>query len=248
GLDRVGLQFLAHPPEDLLREPKLLDFLAKLREEPNTSADLNTKISAVLAVSGYLDRPELDPAVMAAVANGLVAQPTVVPASAKGEVLAAVSQTIGKRAGESGLQANIEAALHHFGRVLANSPAELYECLVRDLRQRPDFNKNANLITAVLAIALGAVQSPELTGHLEGLEGTALAVAGEAAKKGGSRLLEEINRRAESWPKTARVQWGFLSAAIRPQRGKGLFRDALIFAAGAAAMGIVYWYSHFAGR
>ena len=56
-------------------------------------------------------------------------------------------------------------------------------------------------MTAFLAVALGANQSPELTGKLDGLDVHAFALAADAAKRGGNRMLTEIDRRSAEWPK-----------------------------------------------
>ncbi|MCZ2342218.1 MAG: hypothetical protein LC104_10545, partial [Bacteroidales bacterium] len=97
---------------------------------------------------------------------------------------------------------------------------------------------NTNFVTAFLAVALGANLSPELNGKLDGLDVHAFAVANEAAKHGGNRMLQEIDQRAESWPKSAKTQWGFLSAAVRPRGLGGVLRDVGLFLAGAVCASV----------
>ena len=143
----------------------LLDFLGKLRDEPLVSAGLKARVAAVQAVRSYLDAPAFTPEAMAPAAAALAVAPPVVPASAKGEVCAAVADGLGRRAKGDGLQADLEGVLIHFGAVLANGPAALYERLLRDLRGRADFGKRPGLVHAFLAVALGAAHTPELAGR-----------------------------------------------------------------------------------
>jgi hypothetical protein len=241
GLDRLGKKFLAAPPGDVLHYSGLLDFLSKLRGDPAASGELKTRLNAVLAVRAYLDAPSFAADAITATAAALALHPPVLPPAAKGEIFATIARELLKRDDAEGLQADLEAALRHFGPVLANDPADLYENLLRDLRGRTDFGRNPTLVTAFLAVALGAAKSDKLAGQLDGLDGHASAVATEAAKRGGKRLLAVVTRRAETWPKDARAKWGFLHTAVRPQGLKRLLRDAAVFAAGAAITSAAWW-------
>ncbi len=240
GLDKVGTQLLATPPDDLLRNAGLLDFLTKLLEETQVSAELKARIRAVTTVKAYLDAPSFDAATMDAVAAALATAPPVVPAATKSELFTALAKALASNASDSALQSHFETALVHFGATLANDPTDLYENLLRDLRSRTDFGRHANLAPTFLAVALGATNAPELAGKLDGLDGHAFAVASDAAKRGGNRLLAEIDRRAVAWPKTARTQWGFLSAAVRPRGAAGLLRDVGLVATGVVGASVVW--------
>ena len=232
GLDRVGKLFLASPPPDLLHQSSLLEFLGKLKDESQVSDEVKARVSAVQGVRAYLDNPGFDADVMKPAADGLTVSPPVVPLTATGEVFTAVANGLLKRASSPDLQTDLESALTHFGGVLANDSTDLYENLLRDLRGRTDLAKNANLVTTFLAVSLGATKTPELSGKLDGLDGHAFAVASDAAKRGGNRMLDEIDRRSADWPKAAKVQWGFLHAAVRPPSIPRGVRDALMFVAG----------------
>ena len=240
GLDKVGTQLLATPPDDLLRNAGLLDFLTKLLDESQVSAELKARIRAVTTVKAYLDAPSFDGATMDAVAAALATAPPVVPAATKGELFTALAKALAGKADDSALQSHLETTLVHFGASLANDPTDLYENLLRDLRTRTDFGRHANLAPTFLAVALGATNAPELAGKLDGLDGHAFAVASDAAKRGGSRLLAEIDRRAVAWPTSARTQWGFLSAAVRPRGAAGVLRDIGLVAAGVVGASVVW--------
>ena len=240
GLDKVGTQLLATPPDDLLRNAGLLDFLTQLLDEPQVSAELKARIRAVTTVKAYLDTPTFDAADMDAVAAALATAPPVVPAATKGQLFSAVAKALASKADDTALQTHLETALVHFGTSLANDPTDLYENLLRDLRTHTDFGRHANLAPTFLAVALGATDAPALAGKLDGLDGHAFAVASDAAKRGGIRLLAEIDRRAEAWPKNARTQWGFLSAAVRPRGAAGLLRDIGLVAAGVVGASVVW--------
>jgi hypothetical protein len=236
GLVRVGTLFLATPPADLLRNRGVLDFLGKLRDEPRVSDELKGRIAAAQVVRGWLDAPTFTPEALKPVAEALAASPPALPTGAKGELFETVAAQLLHRASDPLLQADLEAALVHFGPVLANDPTDLYENLLRDLRGRTDFGRHPNLVQAFLAVALGASHDPALTGELGGLDGHAFAIASDAARRGGNRLLRAIDRRSESWPRSARTQWAFLHAAVRPRGFRGLLRDAgLVFIGGVAA-------------
>ena len=240
GLDKVGTQLLLLPPDDLLRTTTLLDFLTALLDDPQVSGDLKARIRAVTTVKAYLDMPTFDAATMDAVANALATAPPVVPAATKGELFTVVAKALASKADDSALQTHLETALVHLGSTLANDPIDLYENLLRDLRTRTDFGRHANLAPTFLAVALGATNDAELAGKLDGLDGHAFAVASDAAKRGGSRLLAEIDRRAVAWPKSARTQWGFLSAAVRPRGAAGVLRDVGLVAAGVLGASVVW--------
>lgn len=241
GLDRVGKLFLVAPPADLLHHPGLLDFLGKLRDDAGATDELKARVDAVRAVRAYLDAPAFTPEAMTPPAAALGVLPPPLPPTAKGEVFAVVSQELVKRSDPGTTQADLEAALIHFGGALATDPVDLFENLLRDIRGRADIGRDPNLVHAFLAVALGAARAPELAGKLDGLDGHAFAVASEAAKRGGHRVLAEIGRRAETWPKDARTKWGFLHTAVRPQGLKRLVRDAAVFLLGAAVASAGWW-------
>lgn len=239
GLDRLGAQFLAAPPTDLLDTPAVLDFLGKLKDEACVSDGVKARVAAIQAVRGYLDAPTFDADAMTPVADALTT-PAVVPPRTRGEVFAAVSRTLTARSEADTFQADLESALVHLGGVIANDPADLYENLLRDVRTRTEFLRHPNMVSGFLAVALGAARSPALAGRLDGLDVQAFAVATEAANRGGKKLLRDLDRRTESWPKPARTQWGFLLAAVEPRGFKGFLRDAGLFLAGAAAASAVW--------
>jgi hypothetical protein len=247
GLDRVGTQFLANPPADLLRNPAVLDFLARLRDEPQASDELKARIAAVQTVRRHLDRPTFDAESLKPVAEAFAAAPPVLPPGARAELFDAVAVELLRRSADPALQADLEAALVHFGPVLANDPADLFENLLRDLRSRTDLARHPNLVQTFLAVALGAANDPALAGQLDGLDGHAYAIASDAAARGGNRLLRTIDRRAESWPRAARSQWGFLHAAVRPRGLCGLLRDAGLVLAGGTAATAAWWAVKAAG-
>jgi len=234
GLDRVGTLFLASPPSDLLRNEGLLAFLDGLSNETKVSDGLKARISLVKSVRAYLDNASFNAETMTPVAEALKASPPVVPQGTKTLVFAAVSEAIVEKADSENLQEDLETVLVQFGDVLANDPADLYENLLRDLRGRVDIFKKPNLVATFLGIALGSAKRPELSGKLEGLDVQAFALATEAGKRGGNRLLANLDRRSAGWPKPARTQWGFLLAAVRPRGLRGLVRDAGLVLAGAA--------------
>lgn len=101
--------------------------------------------------------------------------------------------------------------------------------------------RHPGLMSGFLAVALGGAASAELAGKLDGLDVQAFALASEAARHGGNRLLNNLDRRTEGWPKAARTQWGFLLAAVRPRGFRGLVRDAGLVLSGAAAATAVWW-------
>lgn len=242
GLDRVGKLFLNAPPADLLHSLGLQDFLVKLAEQDNLSEELKSRIAAVRAIRGYLDSPTFTTEAMTPTADALIVQPPVVPLAAKGEVFAAVATGLLKRSESASVQPQLEAVLTTFGTSLANDSADLYENLLRDLRNRTDFGRNENLVHTFLAVALGATQTESLTGKLDNLDGHAFAVATEAASRGGNRLLNTIDTHSKSWPKEARTKWGFLLAAVRPEGMMRAARHTMWFAIGAAVASAAWWF------
>jgi hypothetical protein len=240
GLDKVGTQLLLSPPADLLRNAALLGFLTNLLDEPKVSEELKARVRAVTTVKAYLDAPTFDAPTLMLTASALAATPPVAPASAKPDLFDAVAKALLARANSPELQNDLEATLIHLGPVLAVDSTDLYENLLRDLRTRTDFGRHADLGGTFLAVALGATNSPDLAGKLDGLDGHAFAVASDAAKRGGSRVLAEIDRRAATWPKAAKTQWGFLSAAVRPRGAMGLVRDAGLVLVGVVAASAVW--------
>ena len=222
------------------------------RSASTSSVQRTTSTTAtILSASSRDCRPSdrrFTPEALAPAAAALAITPPVVPASARNELLACVAEALVRRAKADTLQADLEAALVHFGGVLAKESSELYESLLRDLRGRTDFGKEPDLVHAFLAVALGATRTPELSGKLDGLDGHAFAVAAEAARRGGNRLLQEVDRRSEGWPKPARTQWGFLRAAVRPRGFRGVLRDAGLVLAGATAAALFWGAVQLVGR
>lgn len=241
GLDRVGTMFLASPPADLLRNTNLLAFLGQLRNEPEVSAALKARIAAVEALRSYIAAPTFTADAMRQAAEALVLNPPIAPATTKGQVFDCVAAELLRRANAETLQPDLETVLVEFGGVLANDAADLYENLLRELRGRTDFGRHPNLVRTFLALALGAAKAPELNGKLDGLDGHAFAVASDAAKRGGSRVLADVDRHADSWPKAARTQWSFLHEAVRPRGFRGMLRDAGLVLLGGVAATAVWW-------
>ena len=233
GLDTLGAALLADPPADLLHSQPLLSFLRALHGDQAATPATATRIGAVVTARSFLDCPGFDPESLDALAHALAVTPPAVPAGAKMECFAALVGAVAAHPPAES-QADLERALVHLGAALAASPTDLFENVLRELRARPEFGRDENLVPATLAIALGATQHPGLAGELSGLDGHAFAVARDAAKRGGERMLAVIDRRAADWPASARTQWGFLRAAVKPRGAKGTLRDVGLVALGAA--------------
>lgn len=234
GLDRLGTQFLSAPPSDVYTNATVLGFLGKLREQDGLSDELKARIDAVRTVRAYLDSPVFDANAITPVASAFAVSPSVLPASAKDDLFATVAGTLANRIPRDGFQADLETALNGFGDTLAHDSTDLFENLLREFRRRlPEFGKRANAVEAFLAVALGAADE-RLTLNPDGLDGHAFAVASDAAKLGGNKLLTEIDRRSANWPKTARAKWGFLLAAVRPK--SRWQRDLICAAVGGAVV------------
>jgi len=233
GLDRLGLQFLAVPPADLVHNHSVLAFLNSLRNQSQLGEELKLRIDAVLAVRAFLDSPQFTLEAMASIASALAVSPAVLPTATKGQLFDAVVQELSKRSSTGALQAELELVLLNLGPTLANDATDLFENSLRAWRNREsDFAKHPNRVHAYLALALGAASSAELNIQLDGLEAHAFGLASDAAKVGGHPMLDELDRRAKSWPKEAQTKWGFLLAAVRPHsRWK---RDAACIAIGVA--------------
>ena len=240
-LDKLAAQLLAAPPDDLLRSAPLLDFLDKLKDDPAAGGAVKSRIAAVQTARDFLQSPVFTSDKLTGAADALRFSPPVLPASAKGETFAAVAAELARRTDSDSFQTDLEATLTHLGGVLANDPADLCENLLRDLRGRTDLTRRAAPTAAFLAVALGAAKSPELDGKLDGLDGPAFALAADAAKRGGTKLLDDIDRRAADWPKSAKAQWGFLRTAVRPQGVKRYVRDLEFFLLGGC-VATIGWY------
>jgi hypothetical protein len=240
GLDRLGRLFLATPPADLLTEPVLLEFLGRLKDEPQVGDDVKDRIAAVQVVRAFLDEPEFDDEGLRPVAAALALQPPVLPASAGGQVLDEVAAELVRRAASDHLQGDLERVLLHFGSVLTETPVALYRELLRRQRTRRDFGTCPQTVHAFLSVALGAAADEEVARATEGLEGEAFAIATDAARRGGRRAVRAIDAHAKSWPKSARTQWGFLIEAVRPKEIGRSLRELTLFGAGAGAATAVW--------
>jgi hypothetical protein len=240
GLDQLGRLFLTTPPDDVFTNRAILEFLGKLKDEPQVGDAIKERIAAVQVVRGYLDKPEFDAEALRLVASALTVQPPLLPAAAKAQVLDCVTAEFVRRFNSNSFQRDLELVLLRFGSVLAESPAELYRELLRRLRARRDFGTESQAVRSFLAIALGAAENPEVATHTEGLEGEAFVIATDAARRGGRRAIAEIDAHAKNWPKSARTQWGFLIEAIRPKEIGRTIRELSLFAAGAGAATLVW--------
>ncbi|QJX00575.1 GAP1-N2 domain-containing protein [Frigoriglobus tundricola] len=241
GLDRLGRLFLTNPPADVFTNRTLLDFLGKLKDEPQVGADVKDRISAVQVVRQFLDAPEFTAETLQPVAGALAAQPAILPASAGTQVLEGVSTELSRRSESNEFQRDLELVLLHLGSVLAENPAGLYRELLRRQRTRREFGVSTKSARAFLAVALGAAQSEDVARQTEGLEAEAFAIATDAARRGGRRAIREIEAHSQGWPKSARTQWGFLVEAVRPKEIGRSLRELCLFAAGAGAATVVWF-------
>ena len=166
--------------------------------------------------------------------------PPVLPSNTKLELFGTVAGELATRAENDDFQADFERVLVELGPVLANEPADMYENLLREIRNRIDVFRKPTLLSGFLAVALGAHRNMELDGKLDGLDVQAFALANECAKRGGANLLRELDRRSEEWPKAARTQWNFLAAAVRPRGAMGLVRDAGLITIGAVVASVAW--------
>jgi hypothetical protein len=242
-LDRFGSRLLATPPDDLLWSAPLADFLDQLAADPAAGDVVKARVAAVQTARQYLTEPTFAPDRMAMVADALRLSPPVLPAAAKDAVFKAVVEELARRPADGdGYQADLEAVLSQFGGVLATGPADLAENLLRELRAKTDMTRRAGPTTAFLAVCLGAAKGPELAGKLDGLDGPAFALASEAARKGGSKLLDEVDANTREWPAPARAQWGFLRTAVKPAGTLRYVRDAQFFVIGSAAASLAWYF------
>jgi hypothetical protein len=240
GLDQLGRLFLATPPADVFTNRTLLEFLGKLKDEPQIQVDVRDRISAVQVVRQFLDKPEFSAETLRPVATALATRPSILPVSATAQVLEGVSSELIRRSGSTEFQSDLENILLHFGSVLAENPTGLYRELLRRQRARRDFGTSPRAVHAFLAVALGAAQNEEVAKEIEGLEGEAFAIATDAARRGGRRAIGAIDTHSKSWPKSARTQWGFLVEAVRPKEIGRSLRELILFAAGAGAATAVW--------
>jgi hypothetical protein len=241
GLDQLGRLFLTSPPADIFTNRTILDFLAKLSEEPQVAADVKARITAVQVVRQFLDKPDFTLERLQPVALALATQPPLLPASANVELLEGVSSELTQRSQSPDFQNDLELVLLHFGSVLAENPAALYRELLRRQRARRDFGTSTRMVPAFLAIALGAAHNDEVARVTEGLEAEAFAIATDAARRGGRRAIRAIDSYAKTWRKFARAQWGFLIEAVRPKEIGRSLRELGLFAAGAGAATAVWF-------
>lgn len=241
GLDQLGRLFLTTPPADIFTNPNLLDFLGKLKDEPQVGADVKARISAVQVVRQFLDKPDFSADTLRPIASALAAQPPILPASAESEVLEGVVAELARRSESNEFQSDLELILLHFGPVLADDSIGLYRELLQRQRAQRDFGTSPRSVHAFLAIALGAAQNEDVAKETEGLEGEAFAIATDAARRGGRRAIARIDSHAKSWPKSARTQWGFLVEAVRPKEIGRSLRELSLFAAGAGAATAVWF-------
>jgi hypothetical protein len=241
GLGRLGRMFLATPPADVVTNPALLDFLGKLKDEPQVDADVKDRISAVQTVRRFLDGPDFSAETLGPVAAALATQPPIFPASAVAQVLDGVSAELARRSDSEEFQRDLELVLLHLGPVLAESPAELYRELLRRHRARREFGTASRAVQAFLAVALGAARIDDAAKVTEGLEGEAFAIATDAARRGGRRAMRVLDDQSKDWPKSARTQWGFLAEAVRPKEIGRSLRELSLFAAGAGAATFVWF-------
>lgn len=241
GLDRFSRLYLTTPPDNVFTDRNVLDFLNKLKDEPQVSADVKERIAAVQTVRRFLDKPDFSAESLGVVASALTVQPPVLPTAAREQVLEGVSAELGRRSDSDTFQDDLERVLLHFGPVLTDNTAGLYRELLRRHRARRDFGTVPRPVHAFLAVALGAVQSEDVAKQTEGLEGEAFAIATDAARRGGRRALRAIDANANDWPKHAQAQWGFLAAAVRPKEIGRSLRELTLFAAGAASATLVWF-------
>lgn len=233
GLDRLGRQFLAAPPDDLLESPEYLTFLQGLQSDSGTSVELRARIDSVLTIHHYLETPSFDRDQMTLVADALLVSPPVVPNTARGTVFTAVARQLQKRSLIGPVHQDLEAVVLTLGQALATDSTDLFENLLREIRGRSDMGRNPYLVQAFLALALQATESRELADQLQGLDGHAFALAQDAARHGGRTMLAGIDEMSISWPGHARSKWAFLHQAVRPQGFKRTLRDAVAFVIGA---------------
>lgn len=243
-LDRIASQLLDQPADDLLTDRGLGDFLQSLTEGSCLRPEVRTRLDACLTMRAFLAGAALERHALDRVAAALSLEPPLFPETVRGRVLAATVATWRQRTGE-GVQNDLETLLLALGPAWQGGAAGLYRELLHTRQDDRALGKRADLLHALLAVALGAAQSMELAGQLDGLDAEAYGLAQRIARQGGARVLKAIDARTATWPRSAKSQWSFLAKAVRPRGARGLLRDVGLVAAGvllgAGGMLVAQW-------
>jgi GTPase-associated protein 1, N-terminal domain type 2/GTPase-associated protein 1, middle domain len=233
-LDRLADQLLSRPQDNLQTDRGRGEFLQALAGAEGLRPEVRARLDACLGFLAFLRQPTLERAALEQVAAALRVEPPLFAEAVRGQVVGVVAVELGRRRGET-VQADLETVLLALGASWPGGTSALYRALLHDRQGRRGFWKQADLLHAFLAVALGAAQSAELAGQLDNLDAEAYGLAHQVARVGGRRVLAAIEQRTAAWPRATRSQWGFLSRAVRPRGLGDRVRDALLVAGGIAA-------------
>ena len=245
-LDRVATQLLSRPSDNLRTEGGRGEFLQALARTEGLSAEVRGRLEACLGVRGFLEQPSLARPILDQVAAALRLEPPLFATEVWDRVVTALAVELARGNGGS-VQADLEAVLLTLGTAWPGGTCTLYLALLHVLQGQREFWRQADLLHALLAQALGATQTAALAELLDGLDGEAYALAQQAARRGGRKILTALDRRTAPWPATARSRWGFLVRAVRPRGVRQRLREMALFAAGLVVGGVGVFGLHWFG-
>jgi hypothetical protein len=235
-LDRIGAQLLNRPGDNLKADRVRDEFLQALSGTAGLSAGVYARLEAYLGFRAFVAQPSLKRETLERVAAALCVEPPLFPRQVYDEVVTALRTELAGRDAERA-QEDLETVLLALGPSWPGGPSTLYCALLHDRLDERAFWRRSELPHALLAVALGATRSAELAKLLGDLDAEAYAMAQQAVRSGGTKVLAALDRRTEGWPAAARSRWGFLVRAVRPRGLRQFFREVALFLLGAAVGG-----------
>jgi hypothetical protein len=248
-LNAIAVQLMSQPASALLADQAIVEFLKGLTSVEGLSAEVKVRLDACLGMAAFLRQPSLESETLTRVTTALKLEPPLFPPEVFGQVVNGIAAALSARSGQPSIQADLENVLLILGPNAPAGPSGLYRDLLHSQQTHKHFWKQADLLHAYLAVALGAPQAPALGQQLDNLDAEAYGLAREVGKWGGKRVLAALDQYAKAWPRASQTQWTFLAKAVQPRGARGLVRDAGLFlsglTAGSVGAAVLHWLGFF---
>ncbi len=238
-LDRLAELLLEQNGDELIEEEALAQFLDALMAHPGLGPNGWSRLDAAVAMKGFFKHPSLHEDTLKQIHAAFKLEPPLFSKRILEKTIKALGQLISHDPADA--QAKLETVLMSLGDRVEGGPTGLYRQLFQTLSSSKEFWKKEELLLAFMALSLDASQSDQVNAALNDLDAEAYRLVQGMKQHGGTKLLQTLDAKTTTWPRSARRQWGFLIHSEQEPPQPRALRDVCMLAAGMLIAAGAFW-------